>query len=361
MTRAPLRVPFLALALIALLAALWAGWIRIGWDWPPIQPSLPGVHGPLMVAGFLGTLIALERAVALRQRWMYLGPLFSGIGGLVMLSGINNTFGTALLTVGSLFLVAIFYEILRQHTAWYTVTMALGALAFCIGNVLWLLGWSIPRVVLWWQTFLVLTIAGERLELGRLLRLPKHTIWAFFITMMIMLLGLSVSAFSLATGVRIFCLGLVAIAIWLFSNDISRRTVHQRGLPRYVAICLLPGFAWLAIGGVMGLIYGAQAAGPIYDAILHTVFVGFVISMIFGHAPIIFPAILGLSIQYHPIFYTHLILLHASLVLRIIGDIMFNTVLRQWGGLLNGIAIILFLVLTAMAMAIPRRVAQLQS
>jgi hypothetical protein len=83
--------------------------------------------------------------------------------------------------------------------------------------------------------------------------------------------------------------------------------------------------------------------------------------MIFGHAPIIFPAILGLSIQYHPIFYTHLILLHASLVLRIIGDIMFNTVLRQWGGLLNGIAIILFLVLTAMAMAIPRRVAQLQS
>ena len=28
-----------------------------------------------MVVGFLGTLIALERAVALRQRWMYLSPL----------------------------------------------------------------------------------------------------------------------------------------------------------------------------------------------------------------------------------------------------------------------------------------------
>jgi hypothetical protein len=43
-----------------------------------------------MVAGFLGTLIALERAVALRRRWMYLCPLVSGFGGLVMLSGIDS-------------------------------------------------------------------------------------------------------------------------------------------------------------------------------------------------------------------------------------------------------------------------------
>ncbi|HSB66143.1 MAG TPA: hypothetical protein VLD65_06160, partial [Anaerolineales bacterium] len=136
MAQGRLRFPFLALALFALLAALWAGWIRIGWKWPPLQPSLPGSHGPLMVAGFLGSLIALERAVALNRRWMYLGPLLSGLGGLILATGINNVLGSSLMTFGSLFLVAIFYVILRQHTTWYTVTMALGVLAFSLGNAL---------------------------------------------------------------------------------------------------------------------------------------------------------------------------------------------------------------------------------
>jgi len=304
-----------------------------------------------MVAGFLGSLIALERAVALNRKWMYLSPLFSGIGGLVIAIGINGAIGSYLLTLGSLLLVAIFYSILREHTTSYTVAMALGALAFSIGSVLWLLGWSIPRVVLWWETFLVLTIAGERLELGRLVRLSKQAIQAFSIAMFILILGILVAAFSIRIGTRIFSLSLLALSIWLLVNDISWRTIRQHGVPRYAAICLLSGFVWLAIGGLLGLIYGAQAAGPLYDAILHTVFIGFVISMIFGHAPIIFPSILGLPIQYSPSFYTHLILLHSSLILRVVGDLLLNPMMRQWGGLLNGIAILLFLALTALAMA----------
>ena len=59
-----LIMPFVVLAL---LAALWAGLLRLGWRLPPLQPQLAGAHGPLMVVGFLGTLIALERAVALRK------------------------------------------------------------------------------------------------------------------------------------------------------------------------------------------------------------------------------------------------------------------------------------------------------
>ena len=351
MAQGRLRAPLVALALFALLAALWAGWIRIGWNWPPLQPSLPGSHGPLMIAGFLGSLIALERAVALKGKWMYLSPLLSGLGGMVLATGIDSGIGPYLLTLGSLLLVAIFYVILRQHTTWYTVTMALGALAFGIGNALWVLGWSIPRVVLWWETFLILTIAGERLELGRLVRLSNRALRAFSTSIIIIVLGLLVTAISLRLGARIFSLGLLVLAIWLFTNDISRRTIRQYGIPRYAAICLLSGFTWLAIGGLLGIIYGAQAAGPLYDAILHSVFIGFVISMIFGHAPIIFPSILGLPIQYSPSFYTHLSLLHGSLILRIVGDILLNPMMRQWGGLLNGIAILLFLALTALAMS----------
>ena len=59
------RLPLLALSILALLAGLWAGLLRLGWSLPPIQPGLYVAHGPLMVCGFLGTLISIERAVAL--------------------------------------------------------------------------------------------------------------------------------------------------------------------------------------------------------------------------------------------------------------------------------------------------------
>ena len=40
----------------------------MGWAWP----EWISLHGPLMVGGFLGTLIALERAVGLEKKWGYL-------------------------------------------------------------------------------------------------------------------------------------------------------------------------------------------------------------------------------------------------------------------------------------------------
>jgi hypothetical protein len=52
------------LTALALLAGLWAGLLRLGWQLPPLLLQLPAQHGPLMVSGFLGTLISLERAVA---------------------------------------------------------------------------------------------------------------------------------------------------------------------------------------------------------------------------------------------------------------------------------------------------------
>jgi hypothetical protein len=70
--------------------------------------------------------------------------------------------------------------------------------------------------------------------------------------------------------------------------------------------------------------------------------VGFVFAMIFGHAPIIFPAVLGVAVPFHAFFYAHLVLLHLSLVLRVAGDLALWWPGRQWGGLLNVVAILLF-------------------
>ena len=46
----------------------------------------------------------------------------------------------------------------------------------------------------------------------------------------------------------------------------------------------------------------------------------FVFAMVFGHAPIIFPAVLRVTVPYHPVFYAPLVLLQASLALRVAGD-----------------------------------------
>lgn len=51
------------------------------------------------------------------------------------------------------------------------------------------------------------------------------------------------------------------------------------------------GFLWISLAQFF-------SAGPRYDAMLHTIFLGFVFSMIFAHAPIILPTITGLSIPF---------------------------------------------------------------
>ena len=107
------RLPIMFLAVVSLIAATGAGLIRLGWSLPYIQPTLPINHGPLMVAGFFGTLISLERAVAMNRKWAYFGPLLCGIGSLLLLLGIQNSIGPVLLTLGSLWLVIIFVVVYR--------------------------------------------------------------------------------------------------------------------------------------------------------------------------------------------------------------------------------------------------------
>ena len=132
------------------------------------------------------------------------------------------------------------------------------------------------------------------------------------------------------------------MAIWLGVFDVARRTVRTSGVTRFIAVALLSGYVWLGAAGLLALRFGDVAAGPEYDAILHAFFVGFVFSMIFGHAPIILPAVLRVRIAYRSAFYLPLGLLHASLVLRLIGDCAPWLPGRRWGGLLNAVSVIVF-------------------
>jgi hypothetical protein len=347
------RFPLLALGMVALLTGLAAGLERLGWQLS-VQASLALLHGPLMIAGFFGTLISLERAVALDRRWAYAVPALSGLGAVLTLAG-SQLAGPLLLTLGSLGLVGIFGVALRIQWASFLLVMAAGAVTLVVGSLAWLLGQPVPEVVPWWMAFLVLTIAGERLELSRML-LHGARVERWFLGI-VGLYGLGLLSGFIRPSLAWHLTGamLVLLAFWLLRYDVARHTVRQSGLTRFIACCLLLGYGWLVVGGLLMLYHGQLVAGPGYDAALHAVFVGFVFSMVFGHAPIIFPSVLGVPVAYRPFFYVHLMLLHVSLLVRIIGDLAGLFAWRRWGGLLNAGAILLFLLVTFITTWIEQR------
>jgi hypothetical protein len=355
------RLPLMALAALAMIAAVWGGLSRLGWVLPHVAAGPVAFHGPLMVSGFPGTLIGLERAVAAGRRWAYAAPLASGLGGLALIAGVPGPAGPLLITIGSAGLVLVFAGLLGRQCALFTVVMALGAVLWLVGQALWLAGWPLYHVVFWWASFLVLTIASERLELARLARVSSTSRAAFLGAISLVLAGLVTGTILAGTGVRVVGVGLVALALWLGRHDIARRTVRQSGLTRFIALALLVGYAWLGVAGALATVFGDVSAGPAYDAMLHAVFLGFVFSMIFGHAPIIFPAVVGIPVSYRPTFYAHLVLLHATLAIRVAGDLWPWLPGRQWGGLLNALAIAAFLANTAYGVLRPIRPTRTES
>ncbi len=342
------RIPLLMLGLACLISGAGAGLFRLGWPVPLLSAQLVALHGPLMVSGFFGTVIALERAVALGRRWAYLGPLSSSLGGLALIAGVAPVAVQLLLALGSLILLAASVHVFWRQRAMFTFTLALAAACWCAGNLLWLGGMSVSAVVPWWGGFLVLTIAGERLELSRFLPPSPAAQRLFALIVALLLVGMIWSVRVSRSGDLIFAAALLALALWLLRQDIARRTVRLSGLTRFIAVCLLSGYGWLAASGAIILGAGGFVPGSFsYDAALHALMLGFVFSMVFGHAPIIFPAVVRIAVPYHPGFYLPLILLHLSLAVRIGGDLAALPAWRSAGGALNAAALLAFILGTA--------------
>ena len=353
------RFSLLLISLLFLILGLLAGLMRLGWNRSWVQPILAPDHGPLMICGFLGTLISLERAIALGRRWGYGAPLIAGVGTLGFLTGVSVKSAMLLIALGSLVLVFIFVAVFLIQPAFHTATMGLGAVAWLIGNILWFVGIAVPQMAHWWIGFLVLTIAGERLELNRLLAPFRHTKSAFGAGLSLFVAGLICLAFRPELGHRLAGVGMLSLALWLACFDVARFTVHRPGLPRFISLCLFGGYFWLGIGGLLWVLTAPIDGGGFsffaYDAMLHSIFLGFVFSMIFAHAPIVFPAVTGQPLAFRPAFYLHVLLLHVSLIARTVGDFAGSFSIVREAGLANVFAIILFLANNAWGVIIGHR------
>lgn len=343
----PYRIPILMAGFISLMFGMYIGLTRLGWSFPLPSATQFALHGPLMICGFLGTVISLERAVALGERWAYSGPLASATGAILLIAGVSSTFGALLAVIASAILSIASIKIFFRQRELFTFTLLIAALCWLLGCVLWLYGFSLGQVLPWWMGFLIITIVGERLELSRFMRPTYGSKILFIFSLLLFLAGACFASLGALPEFRLLSASLIVMTLWLMRNDIVRHTIKQQGLTRYIAAALICGYAWLLVAGIVGLSQQQLYAGSSYVAFTHAIFLGFVFSMIFGHAPIIFPAITKIKIPYHPSFYLPLILLQISLLLRLSGDFLYLADLRKTGGILHAISIVLFILVLA--------------
>ena len=334
----PLILP---LIFLSLLAGIWSGWIRIGWEYP--LTVVAGRHGALMVGSFLGTLISLERAVVIKSRWAMLVPFFSGISLLFFILDMD-VWAFSALTLGSLGQVIMMGHFLDRYKEFYMGVMLAGAGCWLIGNLLWLTHRLYPLAAPWWIAFLLLIITGERLELTRFLPVKKKNRNILLAVLGMFLIGIILPFHG--NGRYLAGLGLILTGIWLLKYDMATKSVRRGGQQQYSALLLLTGYCWLVISGAM--ILAGDMYGFMYDAVLHTFFIGFAFSMIFAHGPVILPGVLGIALKpFHRTLYLPAVILELSLMLRVIADIMGLDDLRSWAGMWNGISIILFFAMMA--------------
>lgn len=343
------RLPLLLAGFAALIVGVLAGLWRLAWPVPALAAGAP--HGVLMLCAFFGTLIGLERAVALGERRAYAGPLCSALGAVLTLAGAPTLPAALLFLAGGAGLVAASVAGQRLQPSLHARVLTVGAACWPVGTLAWLAGTPLPQVVAPWIAFLVVTVAGERLELSRVLPPSPAMTRLFRALLAVLLTGALLALAGLAAGAALMGASLTLLAVWLARQDVARRTVRSAGLIRYIAVCLLTGYLWLGLGGLAYAWSGLAPGSAGHDAALHALLVGFVFSMVFGHAPIILPAVVRLRLPFHRGFYLPLALLHASLALRLAGDGAGDFALRALGGLGNALAIGAFL-LTVLATAV---------
>ena len=350
---------------LGLLAGLNAALLRLGLPAPVESASLSSLHGILMLYGFLGTAITLERAVALRSDkkavtwWGYLAPAASGLGVIAALIGVAfpetpfaRTIPAAMWMSAMALLTAIYLAIWKRQQTFFLLIQILGAIAGLIGITLWGRGSDIPQVVPWWTAFLILTILGERLELARIAFISNTLQVRVFVESLAYFTALTTAMFAPTLGYPLMGLALAVLVVDVGSHDVALRTIRTQGLTKFMAAAMLGGYAWALLAAGIWVVQGPVYWGYGYDTSVHALTIGFALSMVMAHAPIILPAVARREVPYSPVLWAVWGLLQAGLLVRVIAgarvglgqDSVFGG--WQFGGAVDVFAVLTFVITT---------------
>lgn len=327
--------------MLSLIAGMFAGLHRIGWNMSlsEISPD----HGAIMIGGFLGSLISLEKIIPLKKNILYIIPVMSGSSIVWFFLGMPVAAVTMLLAASAGLMIIFLVYLVSERSLIYIMMFA-GAMCWFAGNAFLLQSDFYPASLPWWMAFSLLIIASERIELMKFLPVTPMQKNVLAIALLVFLIGGVLSFHGIGNYVGGFA--LIVISIWLMRYDVVGINLRKNALPRYAGIALFGGYFALLLSGVFLLLLADVPLG--YDALIHTFFIGFVFSMIFAHGPIILPGVLGIPVKpYHPMFYCWLALLHASWILRTISDVIIETNLRRISGVVSALAIVSYFVTLA--------------
>lgn len=335
------RVAFLALGGVCLLSGLDAALLAVG-VWAPVDAAhLPDAHGMIMVLGFMGTLISLERAQALGRAWGYLAPTVLGAGGLALALG-QATLGQLLLLQGCALFAAVYLALWRRAPLPLVAVQLLAVVLAGLAAALWLTV-DIAALLTLLAGFLVITIASERAELAQL-TMGSRAIPTLLALASVLAVTAVASLIWPQVASRLFGLVVLITAVWLMRDDVPRRMVRAAGAHRYNGATLLAGYGWLAVAGLSWLLAGVPATDASYDIVIHATFLGFGVSMIMAHAPIIFPAVIGRPLPYRRVLWVPVTVLNVGMVARVVGDLTGRGPLWEVGSVITVAAMLIFVV-----------------
>ena len=369
----PVAYPRLLLMLgaaISLIVGLNAGLFRLGAHSLTTDATLGNLHGPLMIFGFLGTVIGLERAVALQtdrgRFWPYVAPLSAIAGGvsailtargilpeMTLLSelGVWNAQRAipSLLWAGSMVTllgVYLFVATRRQLTAPVLIEI-LSAAVGAVGVLLWGKGYEIGAIVHWWLAFIILTILAERLELAHILFRGKGLDTRIVAESALFTVTLTVATLLPPLGFPLMGAALLLLVADVGWHDVARKLVRSTGLPRFSAAAMLAAYTYAAIAALTWVFIPHVFSGYTYDVTVHSITIGFTLSMIVAHAPVIMPAVIRRDIPYHPVSWLLLAAIHVALLVRIFGASHTLEYLWRLGGTLGVTSLLAFALTTA--------------
>jgi hypothetical protein len=203
--------------------------------------SAAAYHGALMVSGFAGTLICLERAIVARRRWAMSAPVLSAAGAIAVIAGAPTEISALAVAGAAALLGAMTLASAEVSRSVGVVTMAAGALAWAVGALLWAAGSEPYRSVPWWIAFLVLTVAAERMELSRALRPSAAALATYAGASAIVIVGTAATLADFALGLGVAGAGVLALVLWLVLRDRPPAASRYRVTSGWRSGCRTPG------------------------------------------------------------------------------------------------------------------------
>lgn len=306
---------------------------------------LYNLHSFFMVFGFLGGLLMTERIVGSKDIPLAYGTSFSvpmllsSIVGLLLLTAgwlIDSSYaaaaGGAVFAFGSILFTVLLLRLgMIAHDYSSFGIMATGTVSLALSSIIG--GFRLPiddyPLILQMLLFPVIFVLGERMELSRfqhfkgkrianllLLYLLEATVLLTFISSV---LWDTVSALSsLFLSVALGCL-LVASGVTFWMERRRKLYPAKTILQDYVDKGILIAYIWLFLG-ILLFILRIMGVTGLYDAAIHSIALGFIVTFILAHGPVIFPTLIGRNASTNRLSFFPLLTVTVSNFLRIFGD-----------------------------------------